>query len=93
MLISKNGARSSHDVIRSADLDLFARLTFGCNNSLIKLLQPCCRKKRLPFLISERGFGNPVPLKISHGGLESIPDGLDILRNGKVSGSKLAYVL
>lgn len=51
------------------------------------------RHKHLPSLISERGFGNAIPLKISDAGLGDIANGLDVLRSGKVSGSKLAYKL
>lgn len=50
-----------------------------------------CRNKRLPELIEQRGFGNAIPLTVSDAGLEGIPEGLDTLRAGKVSGGKLAY--
>ncbi|KAF8311483.1 GroES-like protein, partial [Clavulina sp. PMI_390] len=46
--------------------------------------------QHVPSLITEKGFGNAIPLKVSKG-LENIPEGLEQLRSGKVSGSKLAY--
>ncbi|KAF8311462.1 GroES-like protein [Clavulina sp. PMI_390] len=48
--------------------------------------------QQLPTLITEKNFGNSNPLEVSNG-LENIPDGLERLRAGKVSGSKLAYII
>lgn len=47
----------------------------------------------LPALITERGFGNAVPLELLDSGLEGIPEGLERLRAGKISAKKLAYKL
>lgn len=47
----------------------------------------------LPSLVIERGFGNAIPLEVSHAGLEGIHEGLDALRAKKVSAKKLAYIL
>lgn len=46
----------------------------------------------LPTLLSDGRFSNPFTLKVGDG-LESIPDGLEQLRQWKVSASKLAYRL
>lgn len=54
---------------------------------------PYCRYAHLPSLLSERGFKTPLTLKVSDGGLEAIPEGLDELRQLKVSATKLAYRL
>ncbi|KAF8311485.1 GroES-like protein [Clavulina sp. PMI_390] len=48
--------------------------------------------QHLPSLVTEKHFGNAIPLDLSNG-LENIPSGLEKLRSGKVSGSKLAYIL
>ncbi|KAF8319098.1 hypothetical protein DL93DRAFT_2132797 [Clavulina sp. PMI_390] len=52
----------------------------------------CEWNEHLPSLITEKNFGNSNPLEILSG-LENIPDGLERLRTGKVSGSKLAYII
>lgn len=51
------------------------------------------RNAKVPSLIAERGLKNAIPLTVFDTGLEGIPEGLDALRGGKVSGSKLAYRL
>ncbi|KAF8311465.1 GroES-like protein [Clavulina sp. PMI_390] len=49
--------------------------------------------RRLPSLITEKNFVNANPMEVTVSeGLEGIPAGLDKLRSGKVSGTKLAYV-
>lgn len=51
------------------------------------------RNKHLPSLITNRGLRNVIPLDVSDAdaGLEGIPRGLQVLREGKVSAKKLAY--
>jgi len=49
--------------------------------------------RNLPGLIEAGKLGNSIPLKLMDRGLDSINDGLDYLRKGKVSAQKLAFKL
>lgn len=60
---------------------------------LTNVLRMIDRYKYLPDLAAKGVFYNAVPLKVSSGGLEAIPEGLDLLRKGEVSASKLAYTI
>lgn len=46
--------------------------------------------KKVPDLVSA-GAVKPNPVKLWEGGLEAINDGLQYMREGKVSGEKLVY--
>ena len=48
--------------------------------------------KKLPQLVLE-GAVKPLPVKLWEGGLEAIPDGLQYMREGKVSAEKIVYRL
>lgn len=48
--------------------------------------------KKLPALVSA-GSIKPNPIKLWDGGLESINDGLQYMREGKLSGQKIVYRL
>jgi hypothetical protein len=50
------------------------------------------RHKAIPSLIESGKYKNVIPLKTSEG-LERIHEGLDYLRQGKVSAEKLTYTL
>ena len=46
--------------------------------------------KKGPQLVKE-GSVKPLPIKLWEGGLEAIPDGLQYMREGKVSAEKIVY--
>lgn len=46
--------------------------------------------KKLPKLASDRAI-KPLPIKFWEGGLQAIPDGLQYMREGKVSAEKIVY--
>ena len=46
--------------------------------------------KKVPQLVKE-GSVKPLPIKLWEGGLEAIPDGLQYMREGKVSAEKIVY--
>lgn len=48
--------------------------------------------KKLPTLAKE-GAIKPLPIKLWEGGLTAIPDGLQYMREGKVSAEKIVYRL
>lgn len=41
----------------------------------------------------EQGKIKPHPATVRNGGLEAIPDGIEDIRQGKISGEKLVYVI
>lgn len=49
--------------------------------------------EHLPELVDEKKFGNAIPLKILHGGLDGVESGLEYLRKGKASAQKIAFKL
>ena len=46
--------------------------------------------KKLPTLVKD-GAVKPLPIKLWEGGLQGVPDGLQYMREGKVSAEKLVY--
>ena len=46
--------------------------------------------KKVPQLVLD-GVVKPLPIKLWEGGLEAIADGLQWMREGKVSGQKIVY--
>lgn len=46
--------------------------------------------KKVPGLVKE-GLVKPLPVKLWEGGLSAIPDGLQYMREGKVSAEKIVY--
>ena len=48
--------------------------------------------KKVPQLVKD-GAVKPVPVKLWEGGLAAISDGLAYMREGKVSGEKIVYLV
>ena len=48
--------------------------------------------KKLPTLVQD-GAIKPLPVKLWEGGLNAIPDGLQYMREGRVSAEKIVYRL
>lgn len=46
--------------------------------------------KKLPKLVQD-GAIKPLPIKLWEGGLGAVPDGLQYMREGKVSAEKIVY--
>ena len=46
--------------------------------------------KKLPALVKEAKI-KPLPIKLWEGGLAAVPDGLQYMREGKVSAEKIVY--
>ena len=46
--------------------------------------------KKVPGLVKE-GLVKPLPVKLWEGGLSAVPDGLQYMREGKVSAEKIVY--
>ena len=46
--------------------------------------------KKVPGLVKD-GLVKPLPVKLWEGGLAAIPDGLQYMREGKVSAEKIVY--
>ena len=46
--------------------------------------------KKVPQIVKD-GAVKPLPIKLWEGGLDAIPDGLQYMREGKVSAQKIVY--
>ena len=46
--------------------------------------------KKLPTLVKD-GAVKPLPIKLWEGGLQGVPDGLQYMREGRVSAEKIVY--
>ena len=46
--------------------------------------------KKLPKFVKD-GAVKPLPIKLWEGGLQGVPDGLQYMREGKVSAEKIVY--
>ncbi|THV06340.1 dehydrogenase [Dendrothele bispora CBS 962.96] len=90
ILVYKMAVRPEVKVIHSLAYQLFGK-SFGSYPTSTEMVEFGTKSSKLISKLLAEGKLTPAPIKIYPSGLASVPEGLEYMKSGKVSGEKIVY--